>query len=296
MTDAKVMPVIEAEADQFAEGFALRLEQRTELNRDYADYEAELSAQTDNDGELLRAVNVRDYGNGLVEVGYSSVQYIKPLRRTSSDSDTVADPETEQEKRKRAEINLSRSVRRSKAQARRKCMAGGLDHLLTLTYRENMTDEKTAYAHFKAFLRKVRERYPDWKYLAVHELQSRGAIHFHCAVKGYQDVRYLRSCWLSVVGAGNIDVKAPQGRGAAKWKLPRLASYLTKYITKNATTANARQRYRVAEGIEIPESVSVLRFPKWTDFVAEIFDSLGVTCKHHWKPDRGQFGWACSWT
>lgn len=266
---------------------ALRLVQRTELNQSYQDYCQ--CTGPDQDPELMRCVNVRDYGDGIVEVGYSSVQLSPPAKREGENTEKDVPDHV------RAKINLARSIRRSKAQVRRKCMAGGLDHMLTLTYQQNVTDLALAFYDLKKFIRFVRKRLPDWKYLAVPELQKRGAVHFHLAVRGFQDVRFLRNCWLRVVGAGNIDVQGPKGAGSVKWKLPKLAGYLTKYITKDLGLGNARQRYRVAEGIEIPSQVFVHRFPRFTDFVAELFDSLGVPVKHHWKAEAGMHGWACSW-
>ncbi|MGK2927912.1 MAG: rolling circle replication-associated protein [Lysobacterales bacterium] len=198
-------------------------------------------------------------------------------------------------KRKIKAENLARSLRRSRAQVRRKCMAGGLDHLLTLTYAENMTDLNAGWRDFKQFLRYVRKRRGGFAYLAVPEFQKRGAVHFHVAVHGFQDVRFLRRAWVAVVGAGNIDVKGPRVRGPSMWARTKLAGYLTKYITKNASTEEARQRYRVAEGIEIPGETRVHRFPMFFDFVAEIFDSLGVPCAFHWKAHNAPHGWACSW-
>jgi len=268
---------------------ALRLEQRTELNREYEHYQSQTS---DFDDWSWRAVTIRDYGDGIVELGYSSVQY-----PTSSPSPKEKEPGSDEllDRRLRDMQNLERSLRRSRAQVRRKCLAGHLDHLLTLTYRENMGDVQVAYSDFKRFVRLVRKRYPGWRYLAVHELQKRGAVHFHCAVAGFQDVRFLRDCWVRVVGSGNIDVQVPGRKGRALWARAKLASYLVKYLTKENSVGSARQRYRVAQGIEIPEQTRVHRFPKWTDFVAEIFDSLGVPVTHHWKDPNGPNGWACSW-
>lgn len=276
-----------------------RLEQRTELNRAYTEYSLNPPSDDPRD-ELMRAVNIRDYGNGIVEIGYSSVQFTPPTRRPKPDDKQGSLFPDEVRKK----INLARSVRRSKAQVRRKCMAGGLDHLLTLTYRANVTDLGLAFCDAKRFIRLVRERLPDWKYVLVPERHDsektseakRGSVHFHMAVRGFQDVRFLRRCWQRVVGEGNVDVKGPRGRGSVKWKLPTLASYLSKYITKeSAASATSRQRYRVAEGIEIPSNVFVHRFPRFTDFVAELFDSLGVPLRHHWKAEAGMHGWACSW-
>lgn len=74
-------------------------------------------------------------------------------------------------------------------------MAGGLDHLLSLTVRENLIDDVRAYGYFEKFIRLVHTYLLGWKYVVVAERQKRGAIHFHMAVKGYQDVALLRSLW-----------------------------------------------------------------------------------------------------
>jgi hypothetical protein len=104
-------------------------------------------------------------------------------------------------------VNLDRCIRRAKAKIRRKVMAGGLDHLLTLTYRVNITDRWRAWADFTKFIRLVHRHFPEWPYVVVYETQKRGAIHFHVAVKGFQKVELLRGLWLSLVGEGNIDVQ-----------------------------------------------------------------------------------------
>ena len=112
-----------------SEASALSLDQRTELNQiPQYDFDPLL------DG-VSHLVTVRQFGSDLVEVGYSSVRPLPSERqeeealekRRSSSRSTLSD---QQKKR-----NLERSARRSKAQVRRKCMVGGLDHMLTLTYR-----------------------------------------------------------------------------------------------------------------------------------------------------------------
>src|SRR5208283_966175 len=82
-------------------------------------------------------------------------------------------------------INLDRCIRRAKAKLRRKVMAAGLDHLLTLTYRENITEKWRAWADFERFVRLVHKHRSDWPWVVVAEAQKRGAVHFHLAVKGF---------------------------------------------------------------------------------------------------------------
>lgn len=112
------------------------------------------------------------------------------------------------------------------------------DHLLTCTFRENVQDRGAANRVWSYFIKLVRARYPHWHFVAVMELQDRGAIHFHAGVKGYQDVRYLRTCWLRAAGdyGGNIDVRAEYrrfgGGGGPTWSPRRLIQYLGKYLGK----------------------------------------------------------------
>ncbi len=96
--------------------------------------------------------------------------------------------------------------------------------MLTLTYRENVTDFDLACNHLSKFVRIVKGKLPGWIYIAVAEQQQRGAWHWHMAVRGRQDVDTLRACWQHVVGEGNIDVAAP--RGKIKNRQPALVRHL----------------------------------------------------------------------
>jgi hypothetical protein len=246
---------------------------------------------------VTRTVCVRDYGGGIVEAGYSSVRsVIDQVNDDSSNSAESSKAEINEDARRLLDAaNLDRSVRRSRAQVRRKCMAGGLDYLLTLTYRENMQEPDQAWRDFKQFLRGVRAHFGQIQYVAVIEFQKRGACHIHCAVKGFQQVRVLRALWLAVVGEGNIDVRAPKQRGKTLWQLPKLASYISKYITKSCTDLDGRQRYRVSQNIEIPAMTFVYVCQKGVSLVSELFESLGVRVGFHWEPADRPHGWACSW-
>jgi hypothetical protein len=87
------------------------------------------------------------------------------------------------------------------------------------------------------FIKLVRARYPSWKFVAVMELQQRGAIHFHAAVVGFQNVKYLRTCWQMAAGVhgGNIDVKGEArrwGGSGPTWRRRGLSSYMAKYLSK----------------------------------------------------------------
>jgi hypothetical protein len=163
------------------------------------------------------------------------------------------------EQQKQAD-NLARSVRRSRQSVRHKIKSLAADHLVTLTYRENMTDSDKLKHDFDLFRRMIQARVPDWQYVAVRETQERGALHLHLAVKGRQNLNYLRNCWYVAIGGsisdkgeytkGAVNVRAPSrfsGRKgkSARWKVDRLAAYLTKYLGKEfgSGTEHHAKRY-----------------------------------------------------
>lgn len=162
----------------------------------------------------------------------------------------------------RAAQNLERSARRARTKVRRLCKAKGLTTMVTVTYRENMCDRDKMARDFDVFMKRVRRVIPGFQYVCVFEKQKRGAWHAHIAVprvvshymhKGVLVRSYdlLRSLWRGVVGvdAGNIDVSRRKrlGRSTA-----RLASYLSKYITKGfADAACSGDSYR-ASGRALP--------------------------------------------
>jgi len=191
-------------------------------------------------------------------------------------------------------INFNRSLRRSKANVRRKVMSADLDYMITLTYRENKQDLEAAWIDFTKWIRRVRSSNPTYKYVAVAEFQKRGAVHFHVAVKGWQQITLLRSHWLAVVGDGNVRVDRPKRQVKYKWQLAKIASYMVKYITKDLGAAFGRQRYRVSEGIIIPCHRVLLSFPIGIDWLGEIFDSVGAQLTYRFESDQG-WAWACSW-
>lgn len=142
------------------------------------------------------------------------------------------------------QVDLERAARRAKKRIRALCLALGCDHMLTLTYRENMVDRERAKADWKRFVRLVQSRYPQWAYVVVIEAQERGALHFHAAVVGWQAVKFLRRCWHAVVGQdmGNIHVRGPKRRwgvGGAEWHSGKLASYISKYLGKNVDSCES---------------------------------------------------------
>ena len=230
-------------------------------------------------------VTIRDFGEGYVEGSWG---WSTPGQRK----------QTIKGKSKNRELNIERSNRRAKGRLRRICMSAELDHLVTLTYRENMVDKAEAWADFERFVRTVHRYFPDWQYAVTTEQQERGAYHFHIGVKGYQDVDLLRSIWRSVVGDGNIDVQYIKTRKGHKWKRNALATYLAKYIDKDMETELNEKRFRASKGITIPKMTMLIQpYIKARDFVLDKIESMAGKVGFVWDSEEalGRYGWACSW-
>jgi len=237
---------------------------------------------------------IRDYGDGAVD---ATVTIDRPVMKRKGSH--VEGPHKQPTESQVVE-NMQRAVARAKTTIKRSILAANLDHMLTLTYRENMLDEVQAWNDFGKLTRLVKKRRPKWTFpfVAVQERQERGAIHIHAAVHGFQDVALLRCLWHQVIGGptkGNIDVQHFAGARH------RLAKYLCKYLVKDfgEDTSRGTHRYKRSRGIVIPEQIVLLPPHAAVDSeVIEAFESRGTKVKFH-KNRLTQEGpkwlWACSW-
>lgn len=198
--------------------------------------------------------------------------------------------------------NVNRAARRAAQRLRWLVKAMGADHLLTLTYRECLTDRERLKREWQAFVRLVKARYPEWSFVAVVEEQERGALHIHAAVVGRQDVKYLRSCWYKALGAspeaagadtpGQIDVRAPMKRWGGKgykWNPDKLAGYLTKYMRKAfAESEKNSKRYWATKGVEVPVKKIWIGAASFAEAIVQAHDimrELGIKTMTMWASD-----------
>lgn len=134
------------------------------------------------------------------------------------------------------------------------------DRMLTLTFKENLTDLTEARKRQHYFLKLVRHRWPEFTYITVPELQKRGAVHFHLAIRGYHSIRTLRTLWLRAAGTygGNVDITNPKKYGKNSWNPKRIAQYLAKYISKDDIVDFNSRRY--SSGGVIPPIIKTIGF------------------------------------
>lgn len=150
----------------------------------------------------------------------------------------------EEESGERRELLREKSARRAKGNVRRLCKVGGLDTLLTLTYRANMTDLDVCKANLKEFVRRLRRYWPEFVGVAAFEQQKRGAWHVHLATRAVpkelvhklgvkvKSFNMIRGIWRSVVGADNGNIDVARRKRTSQKSAAKIAAYLSKYILK----------------------------------------------------------------
>ena len=128
---------------------------------------------------------VRDYPNGYIETSWSFIG-------------DKSNAKTQKGKLTKNQANIERSAARAKSRLRQLIFAASMTHMITLTYRSNLTDFAQTSSDLVKFIRSVKTHVKGWTYVAVAERQQRGAWHWHIAVRGSQDLDLLRKLWSNV--------------------------------------------------------------------------------------------------
>lgn len=116
------------------------------------------------------------------------------------------------------------SIRRTKKEIRRKINANSqLIKFLTLTFKKNEMDIGKSNRAFNLFTQRMKDRFPEFQYLAVIEFQKRGAVHYHllCNLR-YREKKEVEKIW----GQGFIDIKRVK-------HISNLGRYFCKYLQKD---------------------------------------------------------------
>lgn len=260
-------------------------------------------------GQVWDRVTIRTFDNGHAE---ASITRYKTLSELPQGYDPFTGWEHQPTGTERGsgdrESNIDRAARRARSSARIRCKASGFDSLFTFTYRECVTDRELLAQHWKEAVRRIRRLMPDFSYLAVVEVQKRGALHLHVAThrlphllawKGakVKSWNVLRAIWRSVVGdlGGNFDESKRRSRSRASSL--RIARYITKYVTKDFADGDLnRKRYWAGGEWAAPKRVSML-FPRLGEgispgLVGLVFEEVvgqGAEFSHWISPDGSTY-------
>jgi len=274
---------------------APKLDRRTYL----VDHTESNSTTQSIDGSIW-SLKIHDFGKPWVESSWGRVEARSGKRGFKGKS-------------LNKEQNEKRARARAAGEIRRKCLTIRADHLITLTYRDNVEDREIVMTDLDRLKRMlIRNRYL-MSYVAVLECQKRGAIHPHLAVHGIQDIRLLRRCWYKIVGKaqGQVNVKGPRP-GTSPVKLAR---YLSKYISKDIDSqprefeehryfcslriAVPTERYQIVLSRNARQSEAKLFFLMFNNTLRRVGEYCTVK---HWIGGAGTFGWisgyedpTCEW-
>jgi hypothetical protein len=237
--------------------------------------------------------------NGHREVSVMPVIEWHDIGMVSKEAEYKPDPLREEEDaEERRAANLKRAAGRAKTQCRRFIKLHGFRELLTLTYRDNQTDEKLFKDHFAKWVRRMKAALGGtFDYCAGFETQKRGAWHAHVACqkmptwvvmnKGKATERTVASwklgtqIWRSVVGTsadgkdgGMCFVggkKRKNGRKPRVDSVGAMASYVSKYITKHyEEMGEGTNRYSRSNG-EVAKPITMRVQGDLADAIAEAF-------------------------
>jgi len=114
----------------------------------------------------------------------------------------------------------------------------------TFTFRENITDVKTANKYWWLFMKKMRRKFGSFKYIAVIEFQKRGAVHYHCI----WDLPFIKAGELEQLwGNGFIKINRIE-------HVDNVGAYMVKYMTKELFDDRfmAIKAYQCSQGLERP--------------------------------------------
>ena len=97
-----------------------------------------------------------------------------------------------------------------------------LKTFVTLTFKENISDLREANLIFKSFIKRLKRKVKDLKYLAVPEFQKRGAVHYHVLVNFEMENKKLADIW----NQGFVMINKIK-------HVNRIGAYVAKYISKD---------------------------------------------------------------
>lgn len=141
---------------------------------------------------------------------------------------------------------MSSSITRTRNMVRRLILANfdNNSKFVTLTFSENITEVKEANSYFDKFIKRLRRKHENFKYLAVLEFQKRGAVHYHML----SNLPYIKSSELSEIWReGFVKINRIS-------HVDNVGAYVIKYMTKDVMDERLfnNKSYNCSKGLEKP--------------------------------------------
>lgn len=238
-----------------------------------------------NQGKVIRN-KIINYSNP--ELGAESVNTRKVivykegktynLSSSKSESNGLNSSATEEERAKWREESLKAYQFDIKNRIIQYAYCNDFDQFWTLTFAEDRYDVEKCYQKLATFLRKIKKKYGNFRYIIVAEFHKDNAVHFHALAGGYQGNLTSSGVFQKGNEVFNLD----------DWKYGftncqniknRLAigAYISKYIIKsieNSPAAKGRKKYWHSDGLktaqvdfyepDVSEYLEEKYEPEWT--------------------------------
>ena len=191
--------------------------------------------------------------------------------------------------------DILRSRVRAKKRVRHVCKEIGADRIVTLTTREEASTVESMLDRWQRWLRLLeRANGRPFHYVAVLEPHPSNPehLHIHVAVAIFLNVNVLRQCWWQVCGGramGNVHIKR-LGAGEMENRVSRVASYISKYLTKETLIRFNKKTYWSSR-VRLPEVRRYwLKARTITDAIGEMVREFGKRLRSSWiSPDQKVF-------
>lgn len=142
-----------------------------------------------------------------------------------------------------------KKLKRVKKGVIRAATENGLTRMLTLTLPGGDFDlkgKKSREYLFKVWSKfrvSLKRKYgTSIKYIWIVELQKRGVYHLHVLIDRFIEFEWIKKAWASLGGGSFVNIKFVH--------IHRVASYLSKYMTKDMLTIEGR-RYGTSKGLAL---------------------------------------------
>ena len=206
---------------------------------------------------------VWNYGKGKKQVRIYNNVIKTDFEREKEEEELEYNPFTEKYELKemKKEIDTERSRKVSNSRAKQKiyelARSNEWEYFLTLTFAKDRYEYDILTAKLKNWINRTKKTYaPDMKYIFVPELHKDGALHFHGIVSDIGKLPLVDSGHKDKSGNTiyNIDCYKMGFTTATKvTDSGRVASYLTKYITKDLMSySKGKKKYWASRNLNQP--------------------------------------------
>lgn len=174
-----------------------------------------------------------------------------------------------------SQASLDSALSRCRQKIREKNLVMQADNFFTLTSQEKITEPDVIWHYFKMWLQRLKRAGYTFPYVAVLELQKRGALHIHLSTNKYLPIKVINKHWEGLLGQNTnnaVDVSAKK-----KFKLTtpeKIAYYMTKYMTKEMISEFGRKRYRASQKLVAERSCYYTAYGLSEYYYRKIFNEL----------------------